>query len=127
MVNPEPTRVRILHFIESFTARHGYQPTVREIGGALNLKSTSTVYGHLQRLQRDGFLILSPFKPRSMVLASNSPKKDTPTRRFLVEHDDGTTAYLEFPNANGMPEDFGISHYKDERGDHIVTKCTECI
>lgn len=126
MVKPQPTRIRILRFVNQFTALHGYRPTVREIGNAVGLKSTSTVSGHLQRLQRDGLLTLSPLKPRSIVPTTQGSKGKKPMRRFMVEHDDGTTAYLEFPISKGMPKDFGISHYTDGKGTHIVVKCTEC-
>lgn len=126
MVTPQPTRIRILRFVKSFIASHGYRPTVREIGSAVGLKSTSTVSGHLKRLQRDGLLTLSPLKPRSIVLTEPSSQPKKPVRKFKVEHDDGTIGFLEFPVFDGMPEALGISHYTDGDGIHIVTKCTEC-
>ena len=45
------TQQRILEFIESEVASKGYPPSVREIGDAVGLKSTSTVHGHLRRLE----------------------------------------------------------------------------
>ena len=47
---------RILDFIKSEIQTKGYPPSVREIAQAVGLKSTSTVHGHLQRLEKRGLL-----------------------------------------------------------------------
>ena len=44
------TQQRILEYIENYIEENGYPPSVREIGQAVDLKSTSTVHGHLNRL-----------------------------------------------------------------------------
>lgn len=46
----------IIKFIDEFVEQNGCPPTVREIGAAVGLASTSTVHGHLQRLQQKGLL-----------------------------------------------------------------------
>ena len=46
------TQERILAYIQNEIASRGYAPSVREIGEAVGLKSTSTVHGHLQRLEK---------------------------------------------------------------------------
>ncbi|MFQ6099511.1 MAG: transcriptional repressor LexA [Armatimonadota bacterium] len=51
-----PRRKRILDFIEKFTAEEGYPPTVREIGAAVGLKSSSSVQFHLVALRKMGYL-----------------------------------------------------------------------
>jgi repressor LexA len=56
----------ILNFIESETAQRGYPPSVREIGEAVGLTSTSTVHAHLATLQRLGYLRRDPTKPRAI-------------------------------------------------------------
>ena len=56
----------ILNFIEAETARRGYPPSVREIGEAVGLTSTSTVHAHLASLQRLGYLRRDPTKPRAI-------------------------------------------------------------
>ena len=58
----------ILHFVNAHLAQHGYPPTVREIGAAVGLTSSSTVHAHLANLERDGFLRRDPTKPRAMEL-----------------------------------------------------------
>ena len=57
---------RILDFIKSEIQQKGYPPSVREIAQAVGLKSTSTVHGHLQRLEKRGLLHRDAMKPRAM-------------------------------------------------------------
>ncbi len=57
---------RILNFIKSEIQTKGYPPSVREIAQAVGLKSTSTVHGHLQRLEKRGLLHRDAMKPRAM-------------------------------------------------------------
>jgi repressor LexA len=61
-------RRQILEFIASQVRERGYPPTVREIGEAVGLNSSSTVHTHLQVLQREGFLHQDPTKPRAIVV-----------------------------------------------------------
>ena len=56
----------ILNFIELETRDRGYPPSVREIGEAVGLTSTSTVHAHLATLQRLGYLRRDPTKPRAI-------------------------------------------------------------
>ena len=56
----------ILNFIEAETTQRGYPPSVREIGEAVGLTSTSTVHAHLASLQRLGYLRRDPTKPRAI-------------------------------------------------------------
>lgn len=53
MANPGKQQ-EILAYIEQYSNINGYPPTVREIGKAVGLNSTSTVHGYLERLERDG-------------------------------------------------------------------------
>ncbi|MCL2812474.1 MAG: transcriptional repressor LexA [Clostridia bacterium] len=59
-------QARILAYIKSEILTKGYPPSVREICDAVGLKSTSTVHGHLTRLQKKGLLNRDPMKPRAM-------------------------------------------------------------
>jgi len=56
----------ILNFIEAETRDRGYPPSVREIGEAVGLTSTSTVHAHLATLQKLGYLRRDPTKPRAI-------------------------------------------------------------
>ncbi len=64
--SPQSKQIEILHYIWEKVNEHGYPPTVREIGEAVHLSSTSTVHGHISRLQRKGFIIKDPSKPRAL-------------------------------------------------------------
>ena len=61
---------RILDFIRSEIQTKGYPPSVREIANAVGLKSTSTVHGHLRRLEKKGLLHRDAMKPRAMELTT---------------------------------------------------------
>lgn len=56
----------ILNFLKSEILSKGYPPSVREIGEAVGLKSTSTVHGHLERLEKKGIIRRDPTKPRAI-------------------------------------------------------------
>jgi repressor LexA len=58
----------ILEFIAEQIRQRGYPPSVREIGEAVGLTSSSTVHAHLQVLQRDGYLQRDPTKPRAIIV-----------------------------------------------------------
>jgi len=58
----------IVDFIKRYSARYGYPPTVRDIGRAVGLASSSTVHAHLANLERIGLLRRDPSKPRTIEL-----------------------------------------------------------
>jgi repressor LexA len=58
----------IWSFLVDYVDRHGYPPTVREIGEAVGLASPSTVHAHLANLERAGLLRRDPTKPRALEL-----------------------------------------------------------
>jgi len=58
----------IYDFVTGYVDRHGYPPTVREIGEAVGLASPSTVHAHLANLERAGYLRRDPTKPRALEL-----------------------------------------------------------
>jgi repressor LexA len=55
-----------LEYIATTVAERGYPPSVREIGEAMGLASSSTVHSHMQALQRKGFIKIDPTKPRAI-------------------------------------------------------------
>ena len=59
----------IWDFLVDYVDRHGYPPTVREIGDAVGLASPSTVHAHLANLERAGLLKRDPTKPRALELS----------------------------------------------------------
>jgi repressor LexA len=58
----------IFDFIKRYSAKYGYPPTVRDIGKAVGLASSSTVHAHLANLERLGMLRRDPSKPRAIEL-----------------------------------------------------------
>lgn len=62
----------ILRYIQGETGRKGYPPSVREIGDAVGLSSSSTVHGHLDRLEEKGFIRRDPTKPRAIELLGDA-------------------------------------------------------
>jgi repressor LexA len=58
----------IFDFIKRYSAKYGYPPTVRDIGKAVGLASSSTVHAHLANLERLGLLRRDPTKPRAIEL-----------------------------------------------------------
>src|SRR5688572_15550450 len=64
----------IWQFLVDYVDRHGYPPTVREIGEAVGLASPSTVHAHLANLERAGLLRRDPAKPRALELTGRRPQ-----------------------------------------------------
>lgn len=65
----------IWDFVVDYVGRHGYPPTVREIGDAVGLASPSTVHAHLANLERAGLLRRDPTKPRALELVGR-PRRE---------------------------------------------------
>lgn len=69
MANTQSTKqLEVLQYIHERVQAQGYPPTVREICEAVGLSSTSTVHGHLSRLEKKGLLQKDPTKPRAIEL-----------------------------------------------------------
>lgn len=65
-------QAQILDFIIEETEAKGYPPSVREIGDAIGLQSSSTVHSHLTQLEEKGYIRRDPTKPRAiMILKGN--------------------------------------------------------
>ncbi|MGR3741680.1 transcriptional repressor LexA [Companilactobacillus sp. DQM5] len=64
-------QLEILQCINDYVNRRGYPPTVREICDSVNLSSTSTVHGHLSRLEKKGYIFRDPAKPRAIEITSS--------------------------------------------------------
>jgi repressor LexA len=71
----------ILTFIQRYTDAHGYPPSVREIGQALGLTSSSTVHSHLSALEKKGFLRRDPSKPRALEILKD--ERDIPAKKVV--------------------------------------------
>jgi repressor LexA len=75
MVQPlTPRQEAILSYIAGQIARQGYAPSVREIGAAVGISSSSTVHKELKRLENLALLRRDPAKPRAMVVQAPAAK-----------------------------------------------------
>ncbi|CFX44831.1 LexA repressor [Syntrophomonas zehnderi OL-4] len=66
---------QILQFIQKKTKTQGYPPSVREIGAAVGLKSSSTVHMYLVQLEEKGYIKRDPSKPRAIIVVQDEPEE----------------------------------------------------
>jgi repressor LexA len=76
---------QIWNYLVDYVDRHGYPPTVREIGAEVGLASPSTVHAHLANLERAGMLRRDPTKPRALELVGREHREPTPVQ--VTQHD----------------------------------------
>ncbi len=109
---------RILDFIAETVRDRGYPPTVREIGEAVGLTSSSSVHAQLANLERKGLIHKDPTKPRAMALSE--PKADSVTVPLLGRIAAGapTLATEHVEDYLAVPEGFAGD------GDHFALKVT---
>jgi repressor LexA len=104
----------IFDFIRRYAAKTGYPPTVREIGKAVGLHSSSTVHAHLANLEKAGLLRRDPSKPRAIELLIGRAKRAMrPGGLPLVGQvaagepvlaEENIEEYVEIPNVIGSDE-----------------------
>lgn len=73
-------QAEIYDYMKNYVLAKGYPPSVREICGAVGLRSTSTVHGHLERLEKKGLIRRDPTKPRAIELI-----RDSVTKREIID------------------------------------------
>ncbi|MFC0299629.1 transcriptional repressor LexA [Virgibacillus soli] len=86
----------ILDFIKDEVDKKGYPPSVREIAEAVGLASSSTVHGHLSRLEKKGYIRRDPTKPRAIEILIQSEENNIP-------RDEATYAPLIGKVTAGLP------------------------
>jgi len=122
---------QVLEFIDAQVRARGYPPSVREIGEAVGLSSSSTVHAHLAALQDKGFLKRDPTKPRAMELVyesgSGAAIERRPVRHVPLVGDvaagTGVLAAENIEETVPVPEDFtgaGQLFMLRVRGDSMV-------
>jgi repressor LexA len=77
----------IFDFIRKYSAKYGYPPTVRDIGKAVGLASSSTVHAHLANLEKIGLLRRDPSKPRAIELLDRAVDRAVESMRGIVGDD----------------------------------------
>jgi repressor LexA len=122
---------QVLEFIDAEVRRHGYPPSVREIGEAVGLSSSSTVHAHLAALQDKGYLVRDPAKPRAIEVrfepASGAALERRPVRHIPLVGDvaagTGVLAAENVEETVPVPEDFtgrGQLFMVRVRGDSMI-------
>jgi repressor LexA len=118
---------RIVEFIRRTLDQRGYPPTVREIGEAVGLTSSSSVHSQLANLERKGLLRKDPTKPRAIGLFPGDPELRDPGVRVPlvgaiaagspIMAAENVEAYLPLPSEFAGPEDHFALRVK---GDSMV-------
>lgn len=106
---------QIYEFLKSYTETKGYPPSVREICEAVSLSSTSTVHGHLKRLEKKGLIKRDPSKPRALeIMELNQPKREMINIPIIGKVTAGTPilATENIEDSFPLPLDY-IKHNKD--------------
>ncbi len=126
---------RILEYIRTTIQTKGYPPSVREIATAVGLKSTSTVHGHLQRLEKRGLLHRDAMKPRAMEVVGDGNAKPVPvlgnvTAGLPILAEESLDEFITLPESMlGDGEHFVLLVHGDSMieagildGDHIIVR-----
>lgn len=76
----------VFEYIQDYCKEHGYPPSVRDIGKAVGLKSSSTVHMYLVQLEEQGFIRRDPARPRAIVINNNeeAPNLEMSIRQIPV-------------------------------------------
>jgi repressor LexA len=130
----------IFDFIRRYAQKYGYPPTVREIGKAVGLTSSSTVHAHLANLEKIGLLRRDPTKPRAIELLVDKAKKAIRKPGLPIVGqvaagapilaEENIEEYVELPEALGGDEgDYVVRVQGDSmrdagilEGDYVVVK-----
>ena len=109
----------ILEFIKTEVREKGYPPSVREIGEAVDLASSSTVHGHLERLEKKGLIRRDPTKPRAIeILDGDDNEIPFPLAVAKVPVVGKVTAGVPITATENIEEYFPLP--ADKVGDHNV-------
>ncbi len=117
---PISTQEKVLDFIERSTLANGYAPSVREICDAIGLKSTSTVHGHLLRLEKKGLIKRSKQKPRA--LAVHNDAKAFPSDTVSVPILGAVTAGMPILATENIEDYVSLPASMLGNGEHFILK-----
>jgi len=136
----------IFDFIGKYAAKTGYPPTVREIGKAVGLHSSSTVHAHLANLEKAGLLRRDPSKPRAIEVLFDRAKKAISPGEGLpligqvaagepVLAEENIEDYLEIPDVIGGQDGDYVLRVKGESmkeagifdGDYVVVRPADSV
>jgi repressor LexA len=131
----------IFDFMRKYAAKTGYPPTVREIGKAVGLHSSSTVHAHLANLEKLGLVRRDPSKPRAIELLFDKAKRTISSDNGLplvgqvaagepILAEENIEEYLEVPDVIGGEDGDYILQIRGEsmkeagiiEGDYVIVR-----
>jgi len=133
----------IFDYIRRYGSEHGYPPTVRDIGKAIGLTSSSTVHAHLANLEKVGLLRRDPTKPRALeILVDKAKQAVAPAGLPVVGQvaagapmlaEENIEDYVAVPGIAGGDEGEFVLRVKGDsmkdagilEGDHVVVRRTD--
>ncbi len=134
----------IFDYIRKYAAKTGYPPTVREIGKAVGLHSSSTVHAHLANLEKLGLLRRDPSKPRAIELLFEKAKRSIRSESGLplvgqvaagepILAEENIEEYIEIPDVIGGEDGDYILQVRGEsmknagilEGDYVIVRPAE--
>ena len=98
----------IYDYIKHVVQIKGYPPSVREIGEAVGLASSSTVHGHLSRLEEKGYIRRDPTKPRAIEIVSDQNNDMTREETIYVPVIGKVTAGVPITAVENIEEYFPL-------------------
>lgn len=116
-------QIEILYFIKNQVQKQGYPPAVREICKGVDLKSTSTVHSHLEKLEMKGYIRKDPTKPRAIeVLDRDSDTLFAPKKTVDIPIIGKVTAGQPILAVEHIEDTFPVPMTMAERGPLFMLK-----
>lgn len=112
-------------FICTFTAAHGYPPSVREIGTAIGLSSPSTVHSHLHKLEEAGYIKRDPNKPRTIEICEDAKTRAKQSPKLVEVKQDVNTNSVTLPLVGRVAA--GLPILAEQNVEEVMTLPTNVV
>ena len=112
-------------FICTFTAAHGYPPSVREIGSAIGLSSPSTVHSHLHKLEEAGYIKRDPNKPRTIEICEDAKTRAKQSPKLAKVKQDVNTNTVTLPLVGRVAA--GLPILAEQNVEEVMTLPTNVV
>lgn len=112
-------------FICTFTATHGYPPSVREIGTAIGLSSPSTVHSHLHKLEEAGYIKRDPNKPRTIEICEDAKTRAKQSPKLVDVKQDVNTNTVTLPLVGRVAA--GLPILAEQNVEEVMTLPTNVV
>ena len=112
-------------FICTFTAAHGYPPSVREIGTAIGLSSPSTVHSHLHKLEEAGYIKRDSNKPRTIEICEDAKTRAKQSPKLVEVKQDVNTNTVTLPLVGRVAA--GLPILAEQNVEEVMTLPTNVV